>query len=601
MSRLTSLAVVRTLGVLVCLCAALLIGGATAGADPVPTTPPADLHTCTLPGSTPYWFDYADGSVPFWQLFAQPKVIAAVPNLGLPAQIRAKGGQTVYFDLYLKARAGLPSQPQDPSQMNARADRLFLYVENSTHCSNPVIAENELYGAGLATPWSPTNAQYRANVLTFLRRLHDLGAQPWLLVNSPPYTAGDAGDWWRAVAQVAGIVREVYFPAPLIYKQGPVLGSRTLRTSFRNAILDFTQIGIPTSKLGIFLGFQTTPGTGGREGLRPARAWFETVKLQALAAKQVAKEMRFNGVWSWGWAEYKTSPGEQDPDKAAAACVYLWTRDPSLCNGPHAAGKGFDRSRTEGQLDLPGTIRCRINGVGSVTWSSIKPLLSLTGDPELAFSDSYARVLEQRYARVTTQDVIAAERSIVAAHFGGSLSAYRSALSQAKTSLAVARGVIADELRRARIALHFRVATPSNDDVAEFQQTYGELQARLVQTAGRATWLGGRKVGYAVESNAPGEVMSAPSRRWTSVWSTSGTIRVRPLGPPLPLGSVPLAGARASIKAALISQQRQARYPAWIAAQQSRSFDQAVCWRDELPAVGIADLTDYLPFLALSS
>ena len=107
-----------------------------------------------------------------------------------------------------------------------------------------MIAENELFGAGLATPWSPTNAQYRANVLAFLRRLHDLGAQPWLLVNSRPYTAGPAADWWRQVTQVAGIVREVYFAAPVIYKQGPILGSRTLRTAFRRAILDFTQIGV---------------------------------------------------------------------------------------------------------------------------------------------------------------------------------------------------------------------------------------------------------------------------------------------------------------------------------------------------------------------
>jgi hypothetical protein len=594
------LTVVRKLGALLVGCIALLFGGARAGADPVPPTPPADLHTCTLPGSMPYWFDYADGAVPFWQLFASPKVIAAVPNLGLPAQIRAKGGQTVYFDLYLKSRAGLPSQPQDPSTMNAKADRLFLYVENSTHCSNPIIAENELYGAGLAAPWSPTNAQYRANVLTFLRDLHDLGAQPWLLVNSRPATDGDAGDWWRAVAQVAGIVREVYFPAPLIYKQGPVLGSRTLRTSFRKALLDFTQLGIPASKLGIFLGFQTTPGNGGREGLKPARAWFETVKLQVLAVRQVAREMRFNAVWSWGWQEYKTQPSEQDPDKPRAACVYLWARDAKLCNGPKAAGKGFDHSRTEGQLNLPASIRCRISRVGSVRWNALKPLTSLTGDGDAAFSDAYARVLEQQYAPVHTRDVLAAEQSIIAAHFNGSRSAYRAALSQAKASLGVARGVIADELRRARISAHFRVAGPSSDAITEFQQTYGELKARLVQTASPASWLGGRKLGYAVESNAPGALMSVPSNRWSSVWSTAGAVRVRPLAAAVPLASVPLVRLRASIRAALMAQQREANYPAWIAARQSRSFDQAVCWRDELPAVGIADLTDYLPFLALS-
>jgi hypothetical protein len=591
---------VKRLGVALVTCVALLAGSTRAGADPVPPTPPADLHACTLPGHAPYWFDYVDGAVPFWQMFARAGVIAAAPNLQLPEQIRQKGGVTVYFDPHLRNRAGVPSAPEDPSLMESRADRLYLYVENSTHCSNPVIAENELYGAGLPTPWSPTTAQYRANVLKFLTRLHDLGAQPWLLVNSPPSTAGDAGDWWRAVAQVAGIVREVYFPAPLIAKQGPVLGSRTLRQAFRRGLLDFTQIGIPTSKLGIFLGFQTTKGTGGREGLQPANAWFEIVKLQALAAKQVAKEMKFHGIWSWGWAEYSTSPGEHDPDKPRAACVYLWTRDASLCNGPASAGKGFNRSRTEGQLVLPGTLRCRINDVGTVLWSAIKSLVSLTGDGELAFTNAYARVLESRYARVTVREILAAESAIIATRFGGSRSAYLAAIAQAHASLAIARGVIGDELRRARIETHIGVGAPGSDAISEFRQTYGDLRARLVQAKGKTAWLGGGKVGYALESNAPGPVMRLPSGRWSSVFSATGVVRVRPLGPPLPLSSVSLVRARPSIRAALVAQMRDARYPTWIAARISRSLDDAVCWRDQLPQAGVADLTDYLPFLELT-
>src|SRR5438552_16919727 len=105
-------------------------------------------------------------------------------------------------------------------------------------CSNPVIAENELFGSWLAVPWSPTNERYRANVLLFLQTLRARGAQPRLLVNAKPYTASTAGDWGRSVADVAGIVREGYFPAPLIYRQGPILGNRTLRTAFRTGILD---------------------------------------------------------------------------------------------------------------------------------------------------------------------------------------------------------------------------------------------------------------------------------------------------------------------------------------------------------------------------
>ena len=578
---------------------ALVVGG-SAHADPVPPTPPPDLHVCTLPGSPPYWFDYVDGAVPFWKLFARPGVIAAAPNLQLPAEIRARGGTTVYFDPYLNARVGKPNAPADPATLDAKADRLYLYVENSTHCSNPVIAENELNGAGAPTPWSPTNAQYRANVLHFFQRLAQDGAQPWLLINSPPNTAGDAGDWWRSIAALGGIVRETYFSARTIYAMGPVLGSRMLRQSFRQSILQLSQIGIPTSRLGIFLGFQTTKGTGGREGLEPARAWFETVKLQVLAAEQVLKETRFNSVWSWGWAEYSTTPGEIDPDKARAACVYLWTRDPGLCNGPAAAGKGFNRSLTQGQLNLPGNIRCRIDGAGSVSWSSIRPIVTLTGDSELAFSNAYARALEQHAVHVSQDAVSAAERAVVSARFGGSWSAYRAALADAHVSAATARGVLGDELRRARIESRFAVPAPSGADVAEYQQNYGDLKVRLVEVKRPTPWLGGRKVGYAVASNAPAAVMTLPAGQWSQVWSATGPVRVRALGAPVRLASVPLGRITASIRAALIAQARDARYPAWIAAQQAQSFNNAICWRDEFPAVGIADLTDYLPFLSLN-
>ncbi|HXY84980.1 MAG TPA: hypothetical protein VEH52_05805 [Gaiellaceae bacterium] len=590
----------RRLGVVLGLVVALLAGGSSAGADPVPTQPPTDLHTCTLP-APPLWYDYADGSVPFWKLFAKPGLIAAVPNLGLPAEIRALGGDTVYFDPHLKGRVGLPSAPADPSLIDARAQKFFIYVENSTHCSNPVIAENELYGANLASPWTPTNAQYRANVLRFLQRLNELGGQPWLLVNSAPYIAGDAGDWWRSVGQVAGIVREVYFPAPLLYKQGPILGSRTIRTAFRNGILGFTKAGIPTSKLGLFLGFQTTKGQGGREGLEPATSWFETVKLQALAAKQVAKEMHINSIWSWGWAEYKTTPGEIDPDKARAACVYLWARNPSFCDGPAVAGKGFDRSRVEGQLSLPANVRCAISGVGSVTWSAIRPLQALTGDAELAFSTAYGRALEAHAVRVSPADVLAAERLIIALHFGGSRSAYIAAIVGAKTSLAAARGAIADELRRTRLEQAIPVAAPTASSITDFLQTYADEPVRLVQTASAATWLGGHKRGYAIAASAPPSVMNLPAGRWSQAWTATGSVRVRPLGPPTTLGAVSSAQTLASIKATLVAQARDERYPAWIAAKQSSSFRDAVCWRDELPALGEADLTEYLPFLQLSS
>ena len=582
----------KRLGVVVAAVVALALAGGRGA-------PAQQLQAdCNLFTSTPTWLDFADGSVPFWNVFAKPGITALASNLIYPPKLRTAGARTAYFDLYLNRRVGTPSAPADPATIVAKANKFYDYAAQSMDCSNPVIAENELFGSWLAVPWSATNAQYRANVLLFLQTLRNRGAQPWLLVNAKPYTESTAGDWWRQVADVAGIVREVYFPAPLIYKRGPIYGNRTLRQSFRNGILDFTKIGIPVSKLGLFLGFQTTKGTGGREGLA-AKPWFETVKWQALAARFVAKEMKVSSLWSWGWAEWSTTPGEHDPAKPKAACVYLWTRDPKLCNGPAAAGKGFKRSRTDGQLILAPGLRCKL-GAAAVRWSAINPILKLTGDPELAFSNAFARAVEQRSARVSYADILAAERSIVAARFGGSRGAYNAAIAQAHTGLSVARSIIGDELRRARIQAKFRVSGPSAAQIADYRANYGDLQARLVQTKSQASWLGGRRTGYALASTAPPQLMALASGRWASVWSPLGRVQVRPLGPPKTLSSLSLGSVRASIRTALIEQAREEHFPAWLAAAQKSAFPEALCWRDQFPELGEVDLTNYLPFLALT-
>jgi len=571
-----------------------LAGGSTAGARQLT----ADCNVLVSSSTPkPVWVDFADGSVPFWRVFAKPGVVAAASNYIYPPKLRAAGAKTVYFDLHLNQRVGTPAKPADPSTIVAKAEKFYAYAAGSMDCSNPVIAENELFGAWTPTPWSPTTAQYRANVLLFLQTLRAKGAQPWLLVNSAPATADDAGDWWRSVASVASIVREVYFPAPLIYQQGPVLGSRTLRQAFRKGILDFTKMGIPVSKLGIYLGFQTTKGTGGREGLA-ATPWYRTVKWQVLAARYVAREMHFNSIWSWGWAQWTTTPGEHDPAKRIAACVYLWTRSHNLCNAPATAGKGFDRSLAEGQPTLAPGLRCRFPG-SVVSWGAINPIFRLTGDPELAFSAAFARAIEQKTAPVTTAEILAAERSLISSRFGGSRAAYLKALAQAHASLSVGRSIIGDQLRRARIAARLPVSAPRAAAIAEYRDAYGDLQARLVQTSNGAPWLGGRRVGYAIEAAAPGALMGIPTHRWSFVWSPLGAVKVRPLGPPQPLGGVPLGSARPSIRAVLMTQARQARFSSWLAAQQRAAFPEATCWRDQFPQVGEADLSEYLEFLQI--
>ena len=87
----------------------------------------------------------------------------------------------------------------------------------------------------------------------------------------------------------------------------------------------------------------------------------------------------------------------------------------------------------------------------------------------------------------------------------------------------------------------------------------------------------------------------------SSLWSPLGTVQVRPLGPPKPLASLPLGTTRQSIRSALIGEAREEHFPAWLTAAQKAAFPQAICWRDQFPEVGEVDLTNYLPFLVLTS
>src|SRR5204862_3167015 len=147
----------------------------------------------------------------------------------------------------------------------------------------------------------------------------------------------------------------------------------------------------------------TTPKSGGREGLEPKQAWMEVVKWQALAARQVAADIPISTIWSWGWGPF--SKAESDPDKSAAACVWLWTRAHPLCNGPAAAGAGWNESMTDGQIRLAFGVQCTV-GARAITNGAIDELQHLTGDREIAYSALLARETESEYADVSTKQIL---------------------------------------------------------------------------------------------------------------------------------------------------------------------------------------------------
>ncbi|HYK06392.1 MAG TPA: hypothetical protein VEW11_01370 [Gaiellaceae bacterium] len=526
----------------------LVVAAFAGGGDPAPAAP----FSCGLPATKPLWIDF--GTPELISVFGRPGVIVAGSGADYPAKARAAGAKTVYWDMYLSSRIGTPMQPADPAGLAAKAQRVFDFAVLSAGCPDPVIVMNELFGASTPTPWTPTTARYRANVLEWARLLKEKGGRPLLLVSSEPFTGGDAGGWWRELAQVSDIALEKYFNAPAVERAGPELGSRRMRTSMRGSAAKLLAVGVPSAQLGVVLAFQTRRGSGGREGLEPAGAWFEVGKLQALAAKHVARELRLGYVLSWGWGFFNEQA--RDPDKLGAGCVWLWARDRSLCDADSMPER-FDRDLRAGQIDLPSGVRCAL-GTATITTNEIAALARVTRDADAALTILYARLVQQQAVSIGPGDARAAERVIVQRRFGGSRGQYLAALRRAGAGSALALGGIADELRREALLVRLRAVTPSAAEVTEFAATYGAVPLRDIP----------------------------------------GTGTVPGVDPATPLGLLPDELARPAIVRALRHAARAERYAAWAERRQERALDGIRCVRDRLPTVGTVPLTSWMPFLA---
>lgn len=438
-------------------CAVALVGATQASAE---------SFGCGLPETQPLWIEFADGSVEFrQQLFGKPGVVVATNGVERAAEMRSLGAHTVFWHMGLRQMTGTPKAPRDPADTEQRAHALYERAVASTGCSTPIIVLNELNGWYVPTPWPPNIAQYRSNVLLVMQTLAAHGAKPFLLVPGPPRGRkrpnldGDALQWWQAVAEAGYIIRELYFNAPYIYKRGPIVGSRLRRIAMRQGIEQFTAAGIPVSRLGIVVGFHSGPGKGGREGLQPSSAWFEIVKQEALAAKQVGSELGFSAVISWGWGTFLWAPEGADPDKAAAACVYLWARDPSLCDGPSVAGPGFDSSLTVGQILLDEGVQCVV-GEEPITTATVTELESALGDRALALRAALQRLLlEQEASDVTEADARAAERAIVERSFGGDQDAYLAELAARGVKRSTMLEALEDLIRAQAAAARAKLGT----------------------------------------------------------------------------------------------------------------------------------------------
>ena len=237
----------------------------------------AQARECGLPNKTPLWIDFADGSVPYWPMFARPGVIAAAANFIFPPQIRAMGAKTIYWEMNFRQRVGTPTNPLDPEDVErlGRPDLLprgrLLGLRDAVdraqrdvglEPADAVVADERAVPAERdhlrQAPARARRASVPAPVHEALHRrrgsrlvarglaLHGLRARDLFLRAAAPLARGRFSDRERSETRSARA-------SPI----SPTSGSRPRRSGSSSAST-------------------RTPGQGGREGLKPASAWFNT-------------------------------------------------------------------------------------------------------------------------------------------------------------------------------------------------------------------------------------------------------------------------------------------------------------------------------------
>ena len=323
------------------------------------------------------------------------------------------------------------------------------------------------------------------------------------------------------------------------------------------------------------------------------------MKWQALAAKQVAQELHFSTIWSWGWTSYT---GNKDPDFGKAACVWLWVRSSSLCNGPGGAGPGWNSSLTDGQLVFPAGTQC-IVGNDRISQSSISQLEALTGDRQLAFTAVFARTIESRLAHVTQAQVLAAERGLIVEplrrialglHGGarrGARLARRCAVDPRRRAAArsCSSGTSTSTRRRPRRSQNFYESYPDML-VRQVKSKPAAVVARRQDEGLRAR---GRRAGERLPARAAERAHAADGAkarsrcvRWARR-SRSGRCRCR-------------SSRRRSASRSSRSRAGDA-FEEWTTKVQTAELANAICRGDDLPAPGPAQLSTFVPFLSVGA
>ena len=144
-----------------------------------------------------------------------------------------------------------------------------------------------------------------------------------------------------------------------------------------------------------------------------------------------------------------------------------------------------------------------------------------------------------------TADATQAESTVIAGRFRGNRGAYQAALNGARLTRALAREILADELRRLSVEATLRIAAPTDAEARAWYDTHAADPARLVRLKNHTQLL------LATEPTPKG---------------------ARQVGEQAPLGTFPYEQAKPAVERALTAQEKEDAFAVWSRRRQNQSL-----------------------------
>ena len=422
--------------------------------------------------------------------------------------------------------------------------------------------------------------------------------RPAITIANPPYTGGEAADWWREAAKAAILIRQVYFTSPGpkgLIALGPARASRSMRKGMRGLVTHFGAIGIPASRSRSSCSSSRRPARAAVRACNP-RPPGSSSSSSRRSRRSRWRRIRRSRASGRGAGRASPSPGTIPTSRRppASTCGRATRSCVTRLRWPAPVST---RRCTEGQIELPAGVRCTF-GARTIAKDDVGRDAALTGDLSSAATALLQRVVLRADQPVDPQTVLAAERAIVRDRFGGS----RLALSRSARCSATDAGRRARDHRRPARAGPRQGAVPAAardgapDRRLHLDVLGDERAPRLRRRAGAVARRCAARLRGRDDRAGAGVHAAARPAPLASTRSTAASTCARS-GPRCRCFALPPARAQDVARAVLGRFAKDDVYQRWLRARETALLGDAVCARDDVPAPGDVDLTLWAPFL----